>query len=81
MEYSKYQGKSEIIKYIHKKLSLTCHFNNDENLKKSFFIKNEEYYNKPLVEIPTKYYKTFKSYNPNVLYQLQNDKLFIKEIL
>ena len=81
LEYSKYQGKSEIIKYIHKKLSLTCHFNNDENLKKSFFIKNEECCNKPLVEIPIKYYKTFKSYNPNVLYQLQNDKLFIKEIL
>ena len=79
LAYSRYQGKSELMKYIHKKLSITCHFNNDENLKKSFFINTDGNYNKPLIEIPLKYFNTFKSYNPGIVYQFQNDKIFIKE--
>ena len=79
LAYSKYQGKSELMKYIHKKLSITCHFNNDENLKKSFYINTDGNYNKPLIEIPLKYFNTFKSYNLGIVYQFQNDKIFIKE--
>ena len=42
LAYSKFQGKRETIEYINKKLS-SCQINNDEILKQSVFIKNDEH--------------------------------------
>ena len=77
LAYSKYQGKNELIKYIHKKLGINNHYNNDENLKKSFFINNGDKYPKPSIEIPVKYYKSFISYYPFSLCHIKDDKVFV----
>jgi NADH:ubiquinone oxidoreductase subunit E len=76
LAYSKCQGKNELIKYIHKKLGISSHYNNDENLKKSFYI-NDEKCQKPLIEIPIKYYKSFLSYYPFSLCHIKDDKVFV----
>ena len=77
LAYSKYQGKNELIKYIHKKLGISSHYNNNENLKKSFYINNEDKYPRPLIEIPIKYYKSFLNYYPFSLCHIKDDKFFI----
>ena len=77
LAYSKCQGKNELIKYIHKKLGINNHYNNDENLKKSFFINNGDKYPKPSIEIPVKYYKSFISYYPFSLCHIKDDKVFV----
>ena len=81
MAYTKYQGRNELIKYIHKKLSVACLLNNNDNIKKSFYINNGDNFKKSLIEIPIKYYNIFKSYYPDIVYQFQNDKILIKENL
>ena len=77
LAYSKYQGKNELTKYIHKKLGISSHYNNNENLKKSFYINNDEKYPRPLIEIPIKYYKNFISYYPFSSCHKKNDKVFV----
>ena len=77
LAYSKYQGKNELTKYIHKKLGISSHYNSNENLKKSFFINNEDRYPRPLIEIPIKYYKSFHSYYPFSLCHIKDDKIFV----
>ena len=77
LAYSKYQGKNELTKYIHKKLGISSHYNNNENLKKSFYINNDDKYPRPLIEIPIKYYKSFLNYYPFSLCHIKNDKVFI----
>jgi len=79
LAYSKYQGKNELTKYIHKKLGISSHYNSNENLKKSFFINNEDRYPRPLIEIPIKYYKSFHSYYPFSLCHIKDDKIFVVE--
>ena len=77
LAYSKCQGKNELTKYIHKKLGISSHYNNNENLKRSFYINNDDKYPKPLIEIPIKYYKTFISFYPYSLYHIKDDKVFV----
>ena len=74
LAYSKYQGKNELIKYIHKKLGITKHLNNNDNLRKSFFITNKDKYHKPLIEIPYRYSRNI--INSYSLCYSQNDKIF-----
>ena len=77
LAYSKCQGRNELIKYIHKKLGISNHYNVNENLKKSFVINNEDKYPRPLIEIPLKYYKSFISYYPYSLCHIKDDKIFV----
>ena len=77
LAYSKYQGKNELIKYIHKKLGISSHYNNNENLKKSFYINNDDKYPRPSVEIPIKYYKSFISYYPFSLCHIKDEQVFV----
>ena len=77
LAYSKCQGKNELTKYIHKKLGISSHYNNNENLKRSFYINNDDKYPKPLIEIPIKYFKTFISFYPYSLYHIKDDKVFV----
>ena len=79
LAYSKYQGKNELTKYIHKKLGISSHYNSNENLKKSFYINNEDRYPRPLIEIPIKYYRSFHSYYPFSLCHVKDDKIFVVE--
>ena len=77
LAYSKYQGKNELIKYIHKKLGISSHYNNNENLKKNFYVNIDDKYPKPSIEIPIKYYKSFISYYPFSLCHFKDEHLFI----
>ena len=77
LAYSKCQGKNELTKYIHKKLGISSHYNNNENLKKSFYINNEDKYPRPIIEIPLKYYKSFISYYPYSLCHIKDDRIFV----
>ena len=77
LAYSKCQGKNELTKYIHKKLGISSHYNNNENLKRSFYINNDDKYPKPLIEIPIKYYKSFISFYPYSLYHIKDDKVLV----
>ena len=77
LAYSKYQGKDKLMEYIHKKLGIDTPFDIKDNLKNSFFINDEEKYAKPLIEIPLKYFYSFKKHYPYSLYHSKNDKIFI----
>ena len=77
LAYSKYQGKEKLMEYIHKKLGIETPFDIKDNLKNSFFINDEEKYAKPLMEIPLKYFDSFKKHYPYSLYHSKNDKIFI----
>ena len=77
LAYSKYQGKNELIKYIHKKMGINNHSNNNENSKKSLFINNYNKYPRPLIEIPLKYYKSFISYYPFSLCHIKDEQVFV----
>ena len=77
LAYSKYQGKNELIKYIHKKLGISSHYNNNENLKKNFYVNTEDKYPKPSIEIPIKYYKSFINYYPFSLCHIKDEHSFI----
>jgi hypothetical protein len=77
LAYSKYQGKDKLMEYIHKKLGIETPFDIKDNLKNSFFINDEEKYAKPLIEIPLKYFDSFKKHYPYSLYHSKNDKIFI----
>jgi hypothetical protein len=78
LAYSKYQGKSELMKYIHTKLGISNLDNNNENIKKSFFINNNKSIRAP-IEIPIKYYTNFISFYPFSLCHNKDDKVFIIE--
>ena len=78
LAYSKYQGKTELMKYIHTKLGISNLDNNNENIKKSFFINNNKSIRAP-IEIPIKYYSNFISFYPFSLCQNKDDKVFIIE--
>jgi len=76
LAYSKYQGKTELIKYIHTKLGVSNLDNNNDNIKKSFFCN----YNKNIkasIEIPIKYYNIFISFYPYSLCKYKDDKVFV----
>ena len=77
LAYSKYQGRKELIKYIYKKLGISEHSNNKENLKKSFYISDNEKFEKPPIEIPMKFYNKFKKYYPYSLCHNKNNNIFI----
>ena len=76
LAYSKYQGKNELMKYIHTKLSISNLDNNNENIKKSFFINNNQN-NRAPIEIPIKFYSNFVSFYPFSLCHNKDDKVFI----
>ena len=76
LAYSKYQGKNELMKYIHTKLGISNLDNNNENIKKSFFINNNKNTRAP-IEIPIKYYANFISFYPFSLCHNKDDKVFI----
>ena len=76
LAYSKYQGKNELMKYIHTKLGISNLDNNNENIKKSFFINNNKNIRAP-IEIPIKYYANFISFFPFSLCHNKDDKVFI----
>ena len=76
LAYSKYQGKNELMKYIHTKLGISNLDNNNENIKKSFFINNNKNIRAP-IEIPIKYYANFISFYPFSLCHNKDDKVFI----
>ena len=78
LAYSKYQGKAELMKYIHTKLGISSLDNNNENIKKSFFINNNKSIRAP-IEIPIKYYTNFISFYPFSLCHYKDDKVFIIE--
>ena len=78
LAYSKYQGKDKLIEYIHKKLGISTPFNSKDNLKNSFFINDDdEKHPKPLIEIPLKFFNSFKSYFPYSLCHSKNEKIFV----
>lgn len=77
LAYSKYQGKDKLMEYIHKKLGIETPFDIKDNLKNSFFINDEEKFAKPLIEMPLKYFDSFKKQYPYSLYHSKNDKIFI----
>ena len=77
LAYSKYQGKSDLIKYIYKKVCISEHGDNKENLKKSFYINDDEKLPKPEIEIPVKFYNIFRTYYPYSLCHNKNNKFFI----
>jgi hypothetical protein len=76
LAYSKYQGKNELMKYIHTKLGISNLDNNNENIKKSFFINNNKNLRAP-IEMPIKYYSNFISFYPHSLCHIKDDKVFI----
>ena len=76
LAYSKYQGKAELIKYIHTKLGVSNLDNNNDSIKKSFFCNNNQNI-KASIEIPIKYYNIFISFYPFSLCQYKDDKVFI----
>ena len=76
LAYSKYQGKNELMKYIHTKLGISNLDNNNENIKKSFFINNNKNVRAP-IEMPIKYYANFISFYPFSSCHNKDDKLFI----
>ena len=77
LAYSKYQGKNDLIKYIYKKVGISEHGNNKENLKKSFYINDDEKTPKPEIEIPSKFYNNFRNYYPYSLCHNKNNKFFV----
>ena len=77
LAYSKYQGKDELLNYIHKTLGIESDFNTNDNLKNSFFINDSDKYVNPPIEIPIKYFIHFKTYYPFSLCHSKNDKIFI----
>ena len=79
LAYSKYQGKDELIKYIHKKVGVSNHSNNNDNLKNSFFINSNDKYYKPSIEIPIRFYNCFKCFYPYSLCKYRNNETFIVE--
>ena len=44
LAYSKCQGKNELTKYIHKKLGISSHYNNNDKLKRNFYINIDDKY-------------------------------------
>ena len=76
LAYSKYQGRNELMKYIHTKLGISNLDNNNENIKKSFFINNNKNVG-AFIEIPMKYYANFISFYPFSLCHNKDDKVFI----
>lgn len=62
LEYSNFQGKNNLIKYIYKKLNITNIDNNDK-LIKALYINNNKYY-RSLFEIPIKFYNHFNNFFP-----------------
>ena len=76
LAYSKYQGKNELMKYIHTKLGISNLDNNNENIKKSFYINNSKNIRAP-IELPIKYYSNFISFYPFSLCHNKDDKVFI----
>ena len=76
LAYSKYQGKNELLKYIHTKLGISNLDNDNENIKKSFFINNNKNIRSP-IEIPIKYYINFISFYPFSICHNKDDKVFI----
>ena len=78
LAYSKYQGKNELMKYIHTKLGVSNLDNNNENIKKSFYINNSKNARVP-IELPIKYYSNFISFYPFSLCHNKDDKIFIIE--
>ena len=76
LAYSKYQGRNELMKYIHTKLGISNLDNNNENIKKSFFINHNKNARAP-IEIPIKYYSNFISFYPFSLCHNKDDKVFI----
>ena len=79
LAYSKYQGKGELIKYIHKKLGVFNHSNNNDNLEKSFFINENDKFCKPFIEIPIRFYNCFKRFYPYSICKFKNNEIFIVE--
>jgi hypothetical protein len=77
LAYSKYQGKNDLLKYIYKKVGISNHNNNKDNLKKSFYVNDDDKYPKPPIEIPMKYYNNFKTYYPYSLCHNKNESTFI----
>ena len=77
LAYSKFQGKNELLNYIHKKLGINSDFNTNDNLKNSFFINDSDKYAKPPIELPIKYFISFKTYYPYSLCHSKNDKIFV----
>ncbi len=76
LAYSKYQGRNELIKYILTKLGISSLDNNNENIKKSFFINNNKIMNAQ-IEIPIKYYSNFISFYPYSLCHNKDDEVFV----
>ena len=76
LAYSKYQGKNELLKYIHTKLGISNLDNNNENIKKSFFINTNKNIRAP-IEMPIKYYANFISFYPFSSCHNKDDKIFI----
>ena len=76
LAYSKYQGRNELIKYILTKLGISSLDNNNENIKKSFFINNNKIIT-PKIEMPIKYYNNFISFYPYSLCHNKDDEVFV----
>ena len=76
LAYSKYQGKNELMKYILTKLGISNLDNNNENIKKSFYINNSKNI-RASIELPIKYYSNFISFYPFSLCHNKDDKVFI----
>ena len=76
LAYSKYQGKNELMKYIHTKLGISNLDNNNENIKKSFYFNNNRNNIAP-IEIPKKFYTNFVSFYPFSLCHNKDDEVFV----
>ena len=76
LAYSKYQGRNELIKYILTKLGISSLDNNNENIKKSFFINNNKI-TTVKIEMPIKYYSNFISFYPYSLCHNKDNEIFV----
>ena len=75
LAYSKYQGKTELIKYIHTKLGVSNLDNNSQKIKKSYY-NNKKNMRAP-IEIPIKYYNYFLNIYPFMLCHKKDEKVFV----
>ena len=76
LAYSKYQGRNELMEYIHNKFGINFLYNNIDIIKQSFFINKNININIP-IELPEKYYNNFISYYPFSLIHKKDDKIFV----
>ena len=82
LAYSNFQGKTELINYMLKKLGVKKFNNNkimNKKIRKCFYINNNNININAPLEIPIKYQIKFEYYHPFSIYYKKNDKILVVE--